>query len=209
MSGATTPGGGTTQGGVADGGSGPGPGGRVSGPRPRTPDLSRLLSGIVIPAISIALALVVGAVMIIVAELLVPGRSFDLFLPLTAYWSLFNGAVGSGEGIVSTLVFTTPLILGGLAVGLGFKGGLFNIGAQGQFLIGALAAVAVGVAVSTAPPIVAIPLALAAGLLGGALWGFIPGVLKAVSGAHEVVTTIMLNYIAVGVLAAMVSGPLQ
>jgi general nucleoside transport system permease protein len=168
-----------------------------------------LLGAIVVPAISIGLALVVGAVMIIAAELLVPSRPFDLLLPLTAYWSLFQGAVGSVDGIVSTLVFTTPLILAGLAVGLGFKGGLFNIGAQGQFLMGALTSVWIGVTLSTAPAIVAIPAALVAGMIGGALWGFVPGALKALSGAHEVVTTIMLNYVAIGVLAAMVSGPLQ
>jgi simple sugar transport system permease protein len=167
------------------------------------------LGGLVIPAISIGLALVVGAVIILASELLVPSRPFDLVLPLETYWALFQGAFGSLEAIVSTLNFTTPLILAGLAVGLGFKGGLFNIGAQGQFLMGALASVWVGTTLSTAPPIVAIPAALAAGLIGGALWGFIPGALKAMSGAHEVVTTIMLNYIAIGVLAAMVSGPLQ
>ena len=107
------------------------------------------------------------------------------------------------------LVATTPLILGGLSVALAFKGGLFNIGAQGQFLLGALGAVAVGVTVSSLPPIVAIPLALGGGMLAGALWGFIPGFLKAVSGAHEVVVTIMLNYIALAVVAWAVSGPLD
>ena len=100
-------------------------------------------------------------------------------------------------------------MLGGLAVGLGFKAGLFNIGAQGQFLMGALGSVAVGVAVASWPPILAIPIAVLAGFVAGCLYGFVPGFLKAVSGAHEVVTTIMMNYIAIAVLAAMVSGPLK
>jgi simple sugar transport system permease protein len=117
--------------------------------------------------------------------------------------------MGNFNAIINSLVVSSPLILAGLSVAFGFKAGLFNIGATGQFLIGALAAVAVGVAVAHEPPIVAIPVAIAAGMLGGALWGFIPGVLKAVSGAHEVVTTIMLNYIAFAVIAWAVSGPLK
>ena len=123
--------------------------------------------------------------------------------------ALIEGSIGSFESIVNTLKETVPLVLAGLSVALGFKAGLFNIGAQGQFLIGALAAVTVGVAVADQPPVVAIPIAILAGILGGAAWGFIPGILKAVSGAHEVVTTIMLNYIAISVLAWAVSGPLK
>ena len=102
-----------------------------------------------------------------------------------------------------------PLLLGGLSVGLAFKGGLFNIGAQGQFMMGALGSVIVGVQLRESPAIVAVPLALAGGMLFGAVWGFIPGFLKATSGAHEVVTTIMLNFIALAVLAAAVNGPLN
>ncbi len=164
---------------------------------------------VALPLISILLALVVGAVIIEASELVIPGRTVDPLLWLTAYTALFQGAFGSLDAIVDTLVSTTPLVLGGLAVGLGFKAGLFNIGAQGQFLLGALGAVAVGVAVSSAPPLIAIPLALGAAMLAGAAWGFIPGALKALSGAHEVVTTIMLNYIAVAVVAWFVSGPLD
>jgi len=110
---------------------------------------------------------------------------------------------------VDTLVNTMPLLLGGLAVGLAFKAGLFNIGVQGQFLMGALGSVIVGVQLADSPPVVAVPLALAAGMVAGAAWGFIPGFLKATSGAHEVVTTIMLNFIALAILAAAVSGPLN
>ncbi len=100
-------------------------------------------------------------------------------------------------------------MLGGLSVAFGFKAGLFNIGAQGQFLMGLLGAVWVGVALRDASPFIAIPAALLGGIAAGAFWGFIPGVLKAVSGAHEVVTTIMLNYIALSVLAWAVNGPLR
>jgi simple sugar transport system permease protein len=99
-------------------------------------------------------------------------------------------------------------LLGGLSVGLGFKAGLFNIGVTGQFLMGALGAVAVGAALRESPPVIAIPAALATGMLFGAVYGFIPGFLKATSGAHEVVTTIMLNFVAYSILAAAVNGPL-
>jgi simple sugar transport system permease protein len=162
-----------------------------------------------LPLISILLALLVGAFVILASQLILPGGRFDLFLPLTAYAALMEGAFGSFNAVIDTLVSTTPLVLGGLAVGLAFKAGLFNIGAQGQFLLGALGAVATGIAVASAPSWMAIPLALAAGMLAGAFWGFIPGLLKAVAGAHEVVVTIMLNYIAFGVIAAVVSGPLR
>jgi general nucleoside transport system permease protein len=161
-----------------------------------------------LPLMSIVLALIVGGVIILASELFLPNHAFDPFLPITSYLALLDGSLGQESAIVNTLVSTTPLLLSGLAVAVGFKAGLFNIGAQGQFLMGALGAVAVGVAVSDAPPIVAIPVALAGGMLAGAAWGFIPGFLKAVSGAHEVVTTIMLNYVARAVLAWAVTGPL-
>jgi ABC-type uncharacterized transport system permease subunit len=179
-------------------------------PRSRTRRLlGQIWAVIALPLISILLALLVGAFVILGSQLVLPGGRFDLLLPLTAYEALIEGAVGNFKAIVDTLVSTTPLVLGGLSVGLAFKAGLFNIGAGGQFLLGALGSVAVGVALAGAPPLVAIPLALAAGLLAGAFWGFIPGLLKAVAGAHEVVVTIMLNYIAIAVIAAFVGGPLR
>jgi general nucleoside transport system permease protein len=162
-----------------------------------------------LPLISILLAMVVGAFVIWFSELLLPNHEFDWALPLLAYRSLIEGSIGSPSAIVQTLVQSTPLILAGLSVALGFKAGLFNIGAGGQFLMGALGAVWMGVIVADQPPIFAIPVAMAAGLVFGGFWGFIPGILKAVSGAHEVVTTIMLNYIAISVLAWAVSGPLK
>jgi ABC-type uncharacterized transport system permease subunit len=177
----------------------------------RTPGqmLRSAWSIVALPIVSILLSLVVGSIVILASELIVPGQEFDWTLPLTAYRALIEGSIGSVAAIGDTLVQATPLILGGLSVAVGFKAGLFNIGAQGQFLMGALGAVWVGVMVSTWPPILAIPIATAAGILFGMGWGFIPGILKAVSGAHEVVTTIMLNYVAIGFLAWAVSGPLK
>lgn len=161
-----------------------------------------------LPAMAILLALVVGAVIMVASSPLVRG-SLDLGLPLTAYGALLSGSFGSFDAIVNTLVQATPLVLAGLAVGIGFKAGLFNIGAQGQFLMGGLAAAAVGVATAGLPPIAAIPLALLAGVAAGFAYGFIPGFLKAFTGAHEVVTTIMLNYVAIQIIAYVVSGPLR
>jgi ABC-type uncharacterized transport system permease subunit len=170
--------------------------------------LRRVWAVVALPVIAIGLALIAGAV-VIYASLLITGKPIEIGLPLRAYVALFEGAFGGLNGIVGTLAATAPLILGGLSVGLAFKAGLFNIGAQGQFLLGALGAVAVGATFNHSPALIALPLALLAGLLAGVFWGFIPGFLKATSGAHEVVTTIMLNYIALGVVAWAVSGPLD
>ena len=175
-------------------------------PRGRSP-LSRVISLAVLPTAAIFLALLVGAVIMIASSPLV--RGFDPLLPITAYSALVAGSVGSFNAIINTLVQATPLVLTGLAVGIGFKAGLFNIGAQGQFLVGGLAAAAVGVSVGGLPPIAAIPLALGAAILAGLGYGFIPGFLKAFTGAHEVVTTIMLNYIAIYIIAWAASGPLR
>jgi simple sugar transport system permease protein len=107
--------------------------------------------------------------------------------------------VGAFTPISNTLLNATPLILGGLAVGLAFRTGLFNIGVQGQMIIGAVFAGYVGFAWPL-PHVVHLVVALAAGVLGGALWGGLAGFLKARTGAHEVITTIMLNYIALALL---------
>jgi simple sugar transport system permease protein len=170
--------------------------------------LSRAWAILALPLISIILAVLVGSVVIIFSQWLVTGE-LQPSLALDAYSSLVSGSIGSERAIVQTLNNTMPLLLGGLAVGLGFKAGLFNIGVTGQFLMGALGSVIVGVQLREAPPFIAWPLALLAGMIFGAVWGFIPGFLKAVSGAHEVVVTIMLNFVAVAILAAAINGPLN
>ncbi len=122
-----------------------------------------------------------------------------------AYKAMFEGAIYNPDNdgtlssilapITSSIFTATPLILGGLSVALAFRAGLFNIGGEGQVIAGAAAAGYVGFAWSL-PPFVHLVLAIAAGILGGAFWGFIAGFLKARTGAHEVITTIMLNYVA-------------
>ena len=184
--------------------------------------LSRSLRGqLAITGGAILLALVVGAIVMTVTSPIIKGE-LDPWLWAQAYLALLQGATGiaiafdpfsieftSTNGIIDTLVRATPYVLGGLAVGLGFKAGLFNIGAQGQFLMGALGAVSVGILLTDAPPVIAVPVALLAGLVFGAAYGFIPGWLKAYTGAHEVVVTIMLNYIALQIISWAVSGPLR
>ncbi len=159
---------------------------------------------VAVPAAAIVLALIAGA-LIILASSFFARSGFDPLLPLNAYRALLQGVFGDLNGIVNMFAAAAPLVLGGLAVGVGFKAGLFNIGATGQFLMGGLAAAVVGSTLAEAPGPIAITAAILAGALAGAFWGFIPGILKAVTGAHEVVTTIMLNFIATFTLAVLVS----
>jgi ABC-type uncharacterized transport system permease subunit len=150
---------------------------------------------LVVTVIAILLGLLAGAILIVISGLIGPSHTLDLTLPFTAYRAMLEGALGSPKAIANTLNAATPLIFTGLSVAIGFKAGLFNIGANGQLLIGGFCAAIVGTIAGIPFPIAMI-LALAAGALGGAAYGFIPGALKAWRGAHEVVTTIMLNSIA-------------
>ncbi len=144
------------------------------------------------------------------------------------YEALFYGSVGNPAKIVAafrsgdaeeirravnpffdSLVVSTPYIFAGLAVALGFRVGLFNIGAEGQLFIGAITAVIAGIFLKGLPAIIHVPVALLAGFLGGGLWGFIPGWLKAVTGGHEVINTIMMNYIAFRLSEFLLRGPLK
>ncbi|MDQ4035196.1 MAG: ABC transporter permease, partial [Chloroflexota bacterium] len=174
---------------------------------PRSNLLARAVGLVAVPLAAVIGAMVVGGIIIMLSSL--ASGSFDPGLPFQAYGNLLEGAFGSIRGVVFSVVSATPLILGGMAVGLGFKAGLFNIGAQGQFLMGALGSAAVGASLAGASPLVAIPVAILAGAVLGAVWGFIPGALKAWTGAHEVVTTIMLNFIAGAVIGYLITGPLE
>jgi len=153
-------------------------------------------SGVVIPALSVLTALVVGAVIVILAGVS-PADT------LAAYQALLTGSVGSVKAVSETLTAATPLILTGLSVALAFRAGLFNIGAEGQLLIGGMTAVLVGFSFAGLPLLLHLPLAVFAGIAGGAVWGFIPGILKARTGAHEVIVTIMLNFIALRLVDAL------
>ncbi|HYM80975.1 MAG TPA: ABC transporter permease [Candidatus Limnocylindria bacterium] len=138
------------------------------------------------PLIAVALALVAGAVFIAAI-----GED-----PFGVYGLMLSQTFGTGYGIGQTLFKATPLIFTGLAVALGFRAGLFNIGVEGQLYLGGFVAALVGFGWAELPPIHLLPLTLLAGAAAGALWGAIPGVLKARFGAHEVINTILLNFIA-------------
>src|SRR5215216_2774860 len=156
----------------------------------------RLGRAILLPFLSIFTALLVGGVIIWLSGPRLNGDWFGVKFVLDGYAGLFQGALGSQKAIVGTLVRATPLIFAGLAVALAFRCGLFNIGVEGQISLGVLAAAWVGVNLAGLPAVLLLPLTLIAGAIGGFVWGMIPGFLKARTGAHEVITTIMLNYIA-------------
>jgi simple sugar transport system permease protein len=174
--------------------------GQASGARPAPGPLDRIITSLrsaAVPVVAVLIALLIGAGIIAISGV----------NPLEAYAALLRGGMGNARAIGRTLEKATPLIFGGLAVALAFKGGLFNIGAQGQLLFGAIIAGYVGFAIQGLPALVHIPLALLAGALMGALWGAIPGALKAYTGAHEVITTIMLNFVAINITDFLADGP--
>jgi simple sugar transport system permease protein len=143
---------------------------------------------LVVPAFAVVVALILGAFTMLVTgvDLATIGRS---------YLALAYGSVGSLGAISETLTAATPLVLAGLGVALGFRAGMFNIGAEGQLLMGGMAAVIVGFSLSGLPAVVHLPLALLAGIVVGALYAAIAGWFRAATGAHEVIMTIMLNLI--------------
>ncbi len=141
---------------------------------------------------------------------LIIGAGFILYVgenPLAAYRILFMESLGSIRNLATTLQRATPLMFTGLAVAFSYRAGLFNIGAEGQLYIGAFAAAWVGFTFTGLPRLVHLPLAIIAGMIGGGLWGAIPGFLKAKLGIHEVINTIMLNFIALYLTDWLATGP--
>lgn len=181
-----------------------------------------LRQALLVPVLAVVSGLILGGIV-----MLATGSN-----PIQAYGALFAGAFGTPSTIIAgiqiyfatgdnaelvrslypfteSLVTATPYIFAGLSVALGFRAGLFNIGAEGQFFIGALCSAYVGYSIKDLPMIIHLPLAIGAGALGGAIWGMIPGYLKARFGAHEVVNTIMMNWIAFRLSDWLLSGPMQ
>lgn len=140
-----------------------------------------------LPFFATLAALAIGGVM-----LLMMGAN-----PLQGYAALLDGAFGSTNALADTLVKATPLLLVGLGICIAFRGGVINIGGEGQMILGALAGTVVGLMLPEAPGLLVVPLALLAGLLAGAVWGGIPGYLKARFNVNEILSTIMMNVIAV------------
>jgi simple sugar transport system permease protein len=184
----------------------------------------RFLRGLLLPILSLFAALVVGGLIIILTDgelmsiwtsdpVAAIGASWNAVI--SSYGALIGGSIGDPVRILGalfagdwlelrrafgplseTIVSTTPLIFTGLSVALAFRVGLFNIGAEGQLYVGALFAIIAGFSLTGLPWFIHAPIAVAAGFVGGALWGFVPGILKARTGAHEVIVTIMMNFIA-------------
>jgi simple sugar transport system permease protein len=177
---------------------------------------SSALRSLIMPSLALVTALVIGALIIAFSDvdnlpLLFddPGAALAAMGSeiVAAYRALWIGAVGSVYAVSETLFAATPLILASLGVALGFRAGLFNIGAQGQMLVGAMFAVWAGIYLDLPTPIHVL-LAIAAGIVGGMVWGGIAGLLKARTGAHEVITTIMFNFIALYLVQWLLSIPL-
>jgi simple sugar transport system permease protein len=205
-------------------------------PAPHDSGLRRAGRVLLVPALAVLTGLLFGALFIVLTSEVVWaafGQSFFSGLGaawntiVSSYGALFSGALGdpvrifnalqAGDPLeirravnplLESLVSATPYIFAGLAVALGFRSGLFNIGVEGQLFIGAAAATYAGFALKGLPPYIHMPLAFLAGALGGAAWGFVPGWLKAKTGGHEVINTIMMNWIAFRLTEWLLSGPM-
>ena len=166
--------------------------------------LRSALDAMLSPFLAILTAVVLGGIIIAIVR----GN------PFLAYAGLLQGSFGSAKALSETAVWATPYIFGGLAVALAFKGGLFNIGAEGQLAIGATMSALIGYALPVwlgfdLPLIVHLPVAVLAGMAAGALWASIAGFLKAYTGGHEVINTIMMNYIALNTISFLLNGPMK
>jgi simple sugar transport system permease protein len=207
------------------------------GPPTERSRLRQILQAITVPVLAIFTGLLLGGVFIVLTseqfyaamqESILAGLQAAWDILVISYGALFRGAFGSPSQIIAalqsgdpeaireafypffeSLVAATPYIFGGLSVALGFRVGLFNIGAEGQIFMGAIFATFVGYSLTGLPLFIHMPLAFLAGAVGGGLWGFIPGILKARTGAHEVINTIMLNYIAFRLSDWLLNGPMQ
>ncbi|NMC53627.1 MAG: ABC transporter permease [Chloroflexi bacterium] len=192
---------------------------------------------VLIPLLAVITGLLIGGIFIVLTTESVYvsfGESFGEGMKAAwetvkgAYVALFTGSIGDPARIIAalqsgdamdirrafnpfleSLVASTPYIFAGLAVALGFRAGVFNIGAEGQIFVGALAGTFIGYSIKGLPAVIHMPLTFLAGAAGGALWGYIPGWLKAKTGGHEVINTIMMNYIAFRLSDWLLTGPMK
>ncbi|GAB4456967.1 MAG: ABC transporter permease [Anaerolineales bacterium] len=165
--------------------------------RLRSEWLSRLVDSL-LPVFATLAALLVGAVMLMVMRV----------NPIEAYKALWDGAFGSSNAIAETLVKATPLLLVALGICISFRGDVINIGGEGQMIVGAILATWVGLTFTTLPGWLVITLAMLAGFFGGAVWGGIPGFLKAYFRVNEILSTVMMNAIAVQLMNFLLRGPM-
>ena len=160
--------------------------------------LIRRLSGSLIPFVAAFAALLIGAVIIWVL-----GAN-----PFVGYWELLKGAFGSGDALADTAVRAMPLLLVGTGICIAFRASVINIGGEGQIVCGALLSTVTALALPDLPSVILIPMVLLAGVIGGGFWGAIPGALKAYLGVNEILSTIMLNIVAIQVMNYLLRAPL-
>ena len=163
----------------------------------RSLSVDRLIDAL-LPSIAVVAALAIGAILLFAL-----GAN-----PLEAYRALVNGALGNTSGLTQTLAKATPLLLVGLGICIAFRGGVINIGGEGQIIVGALAATSLSLAFPEWPGWLLLPMTLFAGVIMGAIWGGIPGVLKARLNVNEILSTVMMNQIALQSMNFLLRGPL-
>lgn len=159
----------------------------------------KLIKPLVAPAVAITIATIVGAILIALL-----GRN-----PLEVYQTLLEGGLSGWPNLSVTLQMTTPLLFTGLSVAIAFRAGLWNIGAEGQMLIGALFAGVAGYALTGLPTIIHLPLCILLGFLGGLIWASIPALLRVYLGVNELVVCLMLNPIALLLTGYISTNPLK
>jgi len=153
---------------------------------------------ILMPALALAAALTVGAVMLLILKV----------NPIEAYAALFGGALGTSSGLMQSAVKATPLLLVGLGIVIAFRANVINIGAEGQIIAGSLMSTWFAVTFRDWPGAVLLPAVLVLGFAAGALWGFVPGLLKARLGVNEILSTVMMNAIALQLMNYLLGGPM-
>jgi general nucleoside transport system permease protein len=162
-------------------------------------DWTKFAVNIILPVAGVVVALLFGALMLL----------FLKVNPLEAYTAMFSGAFGNRIGLIQSLVKATDLLLVGLGICIAFRASVINIGGEGQIILGAIAATWWTLAVRTWSPWIVVPGAVIMGFLAGSLWGFIPGILKARLNVNEILSTIMMNAIALQLMNLLLRGPLM
>ncbi len=162
-------------------------------------DWKDILFRAAVPVLAMLVALLIGAVMLLLLKV----------NPFTAYAALIDGALGSKSSITQSLVKATPLLLVGLGICIAFRASVINIGGEGQIILGALMATWFSLQFRTWPGWLLLPATVAMGFIAGAVWGFIPGVLKARLNVNEILSTIMMNFVALQLMNLLLRGPLM
>jgi len=162
-------------------------------------DWSKVVLNLALPVAGVLVALLIGGIMLLVLKA----------NPIVAYAAMISGAAGSLSGVTQSLVKATPLLLVGLGICIAFRANVINIGGEGQIILGAIIATWFPLTFSTWPGWLLIPITLTLGFLAGAAWGFVPGILKARLKVNEILSTIMMNAIALQFMYLLIRGPLM